>query len=39
LKSKTDIRMFVSSTTLIIFFGFLPAGLPHQPLSQSSQAF
>src|SRR4030043_1450348 len=39
LKSKPDIRTFVSSTTRLIFFGFLPTGLPHLPLSQSSRAF
>jgi len=39
LKSKADIRTFVSSTNRIIFFGFLPTGLPHPHLFQSSRAF
>ena len=39
LKSKPDIRTFVSSTTRIIFFGFLPTGLPRPPLFQSGRAF
>ena len=39
LKSKADIRTFVSSTTRIIFFGFLPIGLPHPHPFQSGRAF
>ena len=39
LKSKADIRTFVSNTTRIIFFGFLPTGLPRPHLFQSGRAF